>query len=516
MEERTQMTETPMINVGDWIRQWSAIRPHETAIISDDQPCSYAELNKRINRLTHFLIDAGVKKGDRVSVLLHNCKQYIEIFFCLSKLGAIIVPLNWRLATPEIKYILRDSGSSALIFEGEFAARVAEFREETELATYVVCNPSGNGPRPEWASDYESAVAGRPDDEPELEEAGDQDPHIIMYTSGTTGVPKGATLSHRKTFFNVLNSDMFYDLTTKDVMIIARPMFHSGGLIVDSAPVLYKGGTIIVRRRFSPVQILETIQKYGVTLLELPATVYQFILNECDLTRYRLDSIRSCFTGGERVPVHLLEQLAAKGLIVSQIYGLTEASTLCWLPWHEALRKMGSVGRPIFHGRIRIVDEQGRTVQPGETGEIIVKGPIVMSGYWNRQDLTDEVMKDGWFKTGDIARTDPEGFIYIMDRKKDMYISGGENVYPAEVEKVLLSHQSVADAAVVGVPDEKWGEVGKAFIVLKNEQMATADEIFAYLDGKLAKYKTPRHIEFVAALPKTASMKVRKYLLKEQ
>ena len=195
--------------------------------------------------------------------------------------------------------------------------------------------------------------------------------------------------------------------------------------------------------------------------------------------------------GGERVPVHLLEQLAAKGLIVSQIYGLTEASTLCWLPWNEALRKMGSVGRPIFHGRIRIVDEQGQAVQPGETGEIVVKGPIVMSGYWNRQDLTDEVMKDGWFRTGDIARTDPEGFIYIMDRKKDMYISGGENVYPAEVEKVLLSHQSVADAAVVGVPDEKWGEVGRAFIVLKKEQMATADEIFAYLDGKLAKYKTP-------------------------
>ncbi len=508
------MSEDP-INVGNWIRQWSAIRPHETAIISNDRPCSYRELDIRINRLSHYLVGAGVRKGDRVAVLLHNCRQFIEIFFALSKLGAIIVPLNWRLAMPETSFILRDSGSSALIFEGLFAATVSALRDETEVATYIVCNPEGAGAVPEWAADYESAIAGCPTDEPELEGAGDHDPHIIMYTSGTTGVPKGAMLSHRKTFFNVLNSDMFFDLTTKDVMVVSRPMFHSGGLIVDSAPVLYKGGTIIVRRRFSPLEILDTIQKYRATIMELPATVYQFILNECDLSQYDLSSIRCCFTGGERVPVHLLESLARKGMVVSQIYGLTEASTIFWLPTQEAVQKMGSVGHPIFHGRVRIVDEQGSEVKAGESGEIIVKGPIVMSGYWNRQDLTDEVIRDGWLHTGDIARTDEDGFVYIVDRKKDMYISGGENVYPAEIEKVLLSHPGVADAAVVGIADEKWGEVGKAVIVLKKDGQATAAEVRAYLEGKLAKYKVPKYIEFVETLPKTASEKIRKFLLKE-
>ena len=509
------MTE-PLINVGDWIRQWSAIRPHETAIISNDVPCSYRELDRRINQLSHLLIDLGVKKGDCVSVLLHNCKEYIEIFFAISKIGAIIVPLNWRLAVPELTFILQDSGSTALIFEGEFAESAAVLREQANLSTCIICSPDGMAQEtPEWAHAYEAGIATRPDHEPHIAEpAGDADPHIIMYTSGTTGLPKGAVLSHRKTFFNVLNSDMFFDLTTKDIMIITRPMFHSGGLIVDSAPVLYKGGTIIVKRRFRPIEILETVPKYRVTILELPATVYQFILNECNLEQYDLSSVRCCFTGGERVPVHLLESLAQKGMVVSQIYGLTEASTLFWLPMQEARDKMGSVGHPIFHGRVRIIDEQGNQVRPGESGEIIVKGPIVMSGYWKRQDLTDEVIKDGWLHTGDIARTDHEGFVYIMDRKKDMYISGGENVYPAEIEKVLLAHPKVADAAVVGMPDDKWGEVGKAFVVLKENQEATVAELLVFLENKLARYKMPKDIEFIDTLPKTASEKIRKFLLK--
>ena len=509
------MTET-LVNVGDWIRQWSAIKPHAIAIVSNDVPCTYRELDRRINKLSHALLGLGVRKGDRVAVLLHNCQQFMEIFFSLSKLGAIMVPLNWRLAVPEMEFILRDSASKVMIFEGEFAGNVDVLRRQVGLESCIHCSPHGaEDPAPPWAYAYESLLAPMSDHVPEpAEAAGDADPHIIMYTSGTTGVPKGAVLSHRKTFFNVLNSDMFFDLSTKDRMIITRPMFHSGGLIVESAPVLYKGGTIIVKRRFRPTEILETAQKYRVTILELPATVYQFILNECSIEQYDLSSVRCCFTGGERVPVHLLTSLAEKGLVVSQIYGLTEASTLFWLPTEEAREKMGSVGHPIFHGRVRIVDEQGNPVKPGESGEIVVKGPIVMSGYWQRQDLTDEAIRDGWLYTGDIARMDEGGFVYIMDRKKDMYISGGENVYPAEIEKLLLSHPVVADAAVVGVADEKWGEVGKAVVVLKKGGQATADEILAFLKDKLARYKMPKYIEFAEALPKTASEKIRKYLLK--
>jgi fatty-acyl-CoA synthase len=513
------MTEG-MINIGDWIKQWAMIKPYKIAIISDDIPYTYRQLNRRINRLSHLFLEMGLKKGDRVAVLLHNCKQFIEIFFSLSKLGGILVPLNWRLAIPELEFIIKDSGSDTLIFEDVFTSEAEELRKRTALRHYVSCTV-GEGLQehtsPLWARNYETSIDPCADDEPSLAEpTGDRDPHIIMYTSGTTGLPKGALLSHRKTFFNVLNSDMFFDLTTRDIMIIARPIFHSGGLIVESAPVLYKGGTIIVKKRLRPLEILETIQKYRVTILELPATVYQFILNECNLEQFDLSSLRCCFTGGERIPIPLLQALAKKGLIISQIYGLTEASTLFWLPTEEAKEKMGSVGHPIFHGRVRIVDREGRDVQPGETGEIAVKGPIVMTGYWNRKDLTEEVIKDGWLFTGDLAKADEEGFVYIVDRKKDMFISGGENVYPAEIEKVLLGHPKINNAAVVGVSDKKWGEVGKAYIVPRNGERITTEEVIDYLKGRVAKYKIPKYIQFEKNLPITASGKIQKHLLKEQ
>ncbi len=232
-----------------------------------------------------------------------------------------------------------------------------------------------------------------------------------MYTSGTTGVPKGAILSHRKTFFNALNADIFYNLTSKDIMIVSRPMFHSGGLLVEAAPVLYKGGTLILKKRFRPNDILETIQKYRVTLLEMPATVYQFILRECDLGLYDLSSIRCYFTGGERVPKAMLKEYYRKGITISQIFGQTEASTITFLSTEDAALKIGSVGLPVFHGEVRIVDKTGKEVSPGEVGEIIIKGPTLMSGYWNRPDLTAETIREGWLYTGDLARADDEGYI---------------------------------------------------------------------------------------------------------
>ena len=508
-----------IINVGSWIEKWASVQPDKTAIISEDVPYSYADLNRRVNKLSHFFLHIGVKKGDRVAVLLHNCKQYAEIFFALSKIGGVLVPLNWRLTLPELEFIIKDSGSNVVIFEDEFMDNADMLRKKMHIDMNISCAVGeGNNSQavPSWTMDYETSIASFPEFEPETSwSAGVNDPHVVMYTSGTTGFPKGAMLSHRKTFFNVLNANMFFDLTKNDIAIIGRPLFHSGGLIVEMAPVLYRGGTIIVKKRFRPREILETIQKHRVTILELPATVYNFILEECDIEKYDVSSLKCCFTGGERVPVTLLKTLAEKGLIVSQIYGLTEASTLFWLPMEKAREKMGSVGQPIFHGEIRIVDEQGKPVKSGEIGEIIVKGPIVMSGYWKRKDLTDEVIKGGWLYTGDLARVDKEGFVYIVDRKKDMFISGGENVYPAEIEKVLFSHPSILDAAVMGVEDEKWGEVGKAFIVLKDGQTLSPDDIYRYLKDKLAKYKIPKYIEFKETLPKTASGKILKRLLKE-
>ncbi|MGQ9645595.1 MAG: acyl-CoA synthetase [Thermodesulfobacteriota bacterium] len=502
------------MNVGDWIRKWSILAPKKKALYSEDQPFTYEEVNQRVNQFCHLLLESGIKKGDRIAVLLHNGHPYIEIFFGLSKIGAVLVPLNWRLAGPELEFILKDSGSRALIFEPEFEEVVSSIRPHLNFSNgnyFTVGDPC-----PDWAMEYERAIQNQPTCDPSADGcSGDEAPHLIMYTSGTTGVPKGAVLSQRKTFFNVLNADIVYDLTSKDIMMVTRPMFHSGGLLVEAAPVLYKGGTLIIRKRFHPSQILETIQKYRVTVLELAATVYHFILQDCDLSQYDLSSIRCFFTGGERIPVALLKAYQERGIVISQIFGQTEASTITFLPPDRAAEKIGSVGLPVFHGEVKIVDQTGREVGLGGTGEIIVKGPTLMSGYWNRPDLTAETIRDGWLHTGDIARRDAEGYLYIVDRQKDMYVSGGENVYPAEIEKVLLTHPKILDAGVVGVPDEKWGEVGKAYIVLKPGERMSEEEVLKFLRGKVGKYKIPKFLDFIEALPKTASGKIRKYLLKE-
>jgi fatty-acyl-CoA synthase len=418
------------------------------------------------------------------------------------------------LAGPELEFILKDSGTRMILFDPEFKEVLASVRPQLNLSDgdYI----SVGSPCPAWAKDYEKGLLEYPVSEPHLGvTVGDEDPHMLMYTSGTTGLPKGAILSHRKTFFNVLNADLFYHLTSKDIMIVSRPLFHSGGLLVEAAPILYKGGTLILKKRFRSHEILETIQKYRVTLLEMAATVYQFILQECDLSQYDLSSIRCYFTGGERVPKAMLKEYYRKGIILSQVFGQTEASTITFLSPEDAVPKMGSVGLPVFHGEVRIVDKTGKDAGPGEVGEIIIKGPTLMSGYWNRPELTAETIRNGWLYTGDLARMDEEGYIYIVDREKDMYISGGENVYPAEIEKVLHTHPKIFDAGIVGIPDEKWGEVGKAFIVLKPKETMKNGELFEFLKGKVAEYKIPKVVEYVKALPKTASGKIQKFVLKE-
>ena len=503
-----------VINIGDWIRKWSLLRPQKHALIFEDRPFTYQEVNQRTNQLCHHLLENRVVKGDRVAVLLHNCHQYLEIFFALSKIGAILVPLNWRLAGPELEFILKDSGSRILIFEPEFEEVVASIRPNLNLSNgnYIAIGE----PHPDWAIAYEKVISKQPTHEPISNGfIGGEDPHIIMYTSGTTGIPKGAVLSHRKTFFNVLNADIVYNLISQDIMIISRPMFHSGGLLVEAAPILYKGGTLILQKRLRPVEILETVARHKVTILELAATVYQFILQECDLSQYDLSSVRCYFTGGERIPLTLIKEYLKRGIALSQIFGQTEASTITFLSSEKAAAKIGSVGLPVFHGEVRIVDKEGKAVLPGEVGEIIIRGPTLMSGYWNRPDLAAETIREDWLYTGDLAKKDEEGYIYIVDRERDMYISGGENVYPAEVEKVFFSHPKVFDVGVIGVPHEKWGEVGKVYIVLKPSETMAEEEALRFLRGKLGKYKIPKYVEFIEKLPKTASGKIQKFILKE-
>jgi fatty-acyl-CoA synthase len=502
------------MNVGEWVTKWASLRPSKPAVIYEDKTFTYKDLNEEVNRTVHMLQGMGIGKGDRVGILMYNSYELVEIFFALGKIGAILVPLNTRLVAAELEYIIKDSGLGVLVFGDAFIKVLEPLRARIPVKEgHYLCV----GKPPAWAKDYTNEVAGQLSDEPTVDKlAGGEDPIIIMYTSGTTGLPKGAVLSHRKTFFNALNGNIYYGLTPSDILLAPRPMFHSGGLLVELCPVIYKGATLIMRGRFSPEEILRTVQRYRVTILEIAATVLRFILEECDIEKYDLSSLRACYTGGERVPPSLLEDYEKKGIIVAQIYGQTETSTLTWLAMEDAVRKRGSVGKPVFHGDVRIVGKDGKQVKSGEVGEIVVSGYVTMNGYWGKPELTEGTIVDGWLHTGDLAKIDEEGFFYIVDREKDMYISGGENVYPAEIEKVLLENRKILNIGVCGIPDQKWGEVGLACIVLKEGEAMTEDEALNFCTDRLARFKIPKVIKFMDKLPMTAAEKIIRKKLREE
>lgn len=501
------------MNVGNWVTKWASLHPDRPAIVFEGKTFTYKDLNERVNRTAYMLQGMGIGKGDRVGVLMYNTNQLVEIFFALGKIGAILVPLNTRFVSAELEYIIKDSGLEALILGEAFIGVLEPLSGSLPIKKgHYLCL----GKPPAWARSYEDEMAQQPVSEPVVDEpAGGEDAVIIMYTSGTTGAPKGAVLSHRKTFFNALNANIYYGLTPSDIMLAPRPMFHSGGLLVELCPMIYKGGTLIMKGRFSPEDILTTIEKYKVTVLEIAATVLRFILEDCDIDKYDLRSLRVCYTGGERVPPALLEDYEKKGIIVSQIYGQTETSTLTWLSPEDAVRKRGSVGKPVFHGDVRVVDKKRQVVKPGEIGEIVVSGDITMNGYWGKPELTAGTIVNGWLHTGDLATVDEEGFIYIVDREKDMFITGGENVYPAEIEKVYLENRKIMNVGVCGVPDERWGEAGLAAIVLKDGEIMTEEEAVQFCDGKLARFKIPKIIRFVEELPMTAAQKIIRKKLRE-
>jgi len=501
------------LNVADWIKKWAWILPGKIALVYDNRPMTYATLNARINRLSHALLELGVKRGDRIAALLTNCVEFFEIFFACSKIEAIFVPLNFRLAGPEIAYIVNDCTAETLFFSGEFADRIAAIKDRLPIISdhYITI---GEG-IPDWAKGYETFLSRHPTNEPEIPFEKDvESPHVIMYTSGTTGFPKGAVFTQRKTFFNILNANIYYHVTPDDTIVVSRPLFHSGGLLVDSLPFLYKGGTVILKRRFDPEELLEAIQRYRATVLETSATMYRFILDRCRLEDYDLSSVKLYYTGGEIVPLPLLKAYGERGIVITQLFGQTETSTVTWLPAEYGLKKLGSVGLPVFHGEVKIVDEDGNEVPPHQAGEVIVSGPILMSGYWGHPELTAQTIRNGWLYTGDVGRRDEEGFFYILDRRKNMYISGGENVYPAEVEKVLYENPGVKEVAIIGVPDPKWGEAGKAFVVRKEGANVSAKELVQWCAERIAKYKVPQTVEFVDRLPKNAAGKVMKHRLK--
>ncbi|RJR25917.1 MAG: long-chain-fatty-acid--CoA ligase [Desulfobacteraceae bacterium] len=497
------------MNAGNWLSKRSAISPHREAILFYDRVSTYGELNKRVNRLCHAIAKTGFSVGDRVGVVSRNCPQFLEVYFACAKGGWIFVPMNFRLAAPELAYQISDSGPAMLFMSSELESLVKNSENFLKGGSPMCISWGGKGEC--GFRDYEDFILQTPDMEFQITPSmGWESPQVIMYTSGTTGTPKGALLPYRKTFFNTLNAVIYFDLHSNDVMLTVLPLFHSGGLNIMTVPAIYAGGKVILRDRFDPCEFLSLVQKHRVTKAMIVPTMLNTILRETRPEDFDLASLRSVLVGGEPASADLIREARARGLPARQIFGQTETSIALWVPPEMADEKAGSVGIPVFHGEVRIVDANGAPVLPGRTGEILVGGPIRMSSYWNMPDETRQTLRDGWLHTGDLATVDEDGYAYVVDRIGDMFISGGENVYPAEVEKVLLQHPRVYEAAVVGVPDNRWGKAGKAFLRLRKGAAMTREEMVSYLRERIASYKIPKHIQVVEELPKTASGKIKK------
>ena len=503
------------MNVGDWITKRALISREKTAIIFKDKVISYQELNERVNRLCNSLLKMGIKKGDRVAAMLYNCPEFLEVYFALARLGAIFVTLNYRLAEQELKYQLMNSGTSLLIFDNDFLTKIALIKSQITIneGNYICLGNNGL----EWAKEYEAVIACGSCEEPGIKETVEiNDPQMIMYTSGTTGIPKGALLSHEKTFYNTFNAQLYYDMISKDVMLVVMPLFHSAGLNISAVPILYAGGTAVIQKSFDPALTLSLIEKHRITLSMMVPTMLNFILKGVNIDDYDLSSLRSLMVAGESISLSLIKEYQNRNIPIRQLFGQTETSIQLWLAEEDAISKAGSVGLPVFHSDVRVVNKEGRDVAPGDVGEVILKGPTQMLCYWNDPEQTAETIKDGWLHTGDLATMDKDGYVFIVDRESDMYISGGENVYPAEIERVYGYHQKILEAAVIGVPDEKWGEVGKALIVLKKGEIMSKNEAVSFLKRKVADFKIPRYVEFTQEFNKTASGKIKKAELRKK
>ncbi len=507
-------------DVGRILSKRASFTPEKPALIFEDTPVTFRELQEGANRFARYLIDTGMKKGDRLCLISLNCVEFLEMYLACAMLGVIFVPLNWRLAGPELEYQVNDCGARMVVYQDAFLPSVDLIRGriKAEFFVYLKGIMPGLPPCPDWSADYSDSVRPLSGEEPHAPEPVFlDDPLAIVYTSGVTGNPKGAVLSHGQTYFKVFQIALYTEGSRDDVVLAQLPLFHSGGLFIVATPALMGGTTMIMRAGFDPNQFAEDIARYKANVVFALTTMWRFILSSGKLDSVDTSSVHTVVGGGERTPPSLFEELGKRGLYLQQGFGQTECSAMTVMPRADIHRKMGSVGKPGAFVHIWIADENGRELPRGQIGEVMAQGPTVMSGYWNLPGKTREALSEtGALKTGDLGYMDEEGFIYIVDRAKDMYRSGGENVYPAEVEKVLAGHPKVANAAIVGVPDDKWGETGLAFVLPLTGQTVTEDELREFLEGKIARFKHPSHYVFVSDLPYTATMKIRKAALKEE
>lgn len=501
------------MNIGEWTTKWAELEPDQPCIVSSETSLTKKEFNNRINKLSHALLAMGIRKGDRVAVLMGNSNVFLEILFAGAKIGAIVVPLNYRLAVHELTYIINNAMPSLLFYSPGFQSTVEKARESISGVRLMV-NELGN--QGDDVS-YEEWIASHADVEPATQSLVDlEDPLFIMYTSGTTGKPKGAVNTHGNVQWSAVNYRQMYQVDTNDVFACCAPFFHTGGLCSCATPALYSGAKLAIQRAFEPVGLLKMIEREKATVMLGIPTMYQFMRQTPDFESTDFSSVRYFKVGGSPCPLSLIKAYQKKGIQFTQGYGMTEASIISTLKKEDCQTKIGSSGKSMFHVSIRVVDEKFKDVPPNTLGEILVKGPIVMAGYWNNDAANQDAFVDGWLQTGDIGTFDEDGYLYIKDRKKDMYISGGENVYPAEIENVISSMPEVAEVGVVGIPDAKWGEAGLACVKKLQGVDLSMRKILDECGQKLAKYKIPKQVVFMDDLPKTSSGKIVKNELRKQ
>jgi fatty-acyl-CoA synthase len=509
------MNESMMVD--HWVRYWAQRQPDKPALICGDRVISYADLERGADTSARWICSLGVSKGDRIAVLLRNCPEIVELYLACAQVGVVFVPLNHRSTEKEMTYLLKDSAAAALVADWEFHSVLGG--NDIASAVHDVKVVWLGKPEGEPGRDYHAeleALSG----EKFMPDAGDvtrdsEDAQILMYTSGTTGNPKGALLSHRKTFFNSLNAVSFLELSRYDVMLIVQPLFHSGGLLIQLSSSLHAGLTVVLSRRFSAKTFFIDVARYGVTKFVGVPTIYRLLLAVPPGEREGLSLLKVCGIGGEKSTPSLIEKCIEAGFPMRELMGQTETSIILWASEKDLLERPGCVGRPVLHAEVQLQNADGVPVGPGEIGEIVVRGPVVMTGYWRNPELTSVVFRNGWLRTGDLARRDEEGFFFLVDRMRNMFISGGENVSTTEVEQVLEEHPGVREVAVVGVDDNVWGQTGCAFIVCADGVTLTQAELEAFCKERLARYKCPTRYVFLSALPLTSSGKVRKVELLE-
>ncbi len=502
--------------LGDWLGRRAQLSPDRVALFDAQrslQPITYREWNAAANRTAHLLRSLGVKHGDRVATLAQNCVDLLDLWFACGKLGAILQPLNWRLTLPELSGLIADGEPTVLAYGPDYAATSLALRAQTSAVSHWLAIDGADPADP-----ADPALAQRdafPATFTPVELSWD-DPWVICYTGGSTGLPKGAILTHRSITANAVNTVMSWGLRPDDVAILNAPLFHTGGLNVFTAPLVQLGGASIVCRSFNVDQVFDLIDSGQATLFFGVPTMFIAMQQHPRWPTVDFSRMRIVISGGAPCPEPVFHAFWARGIDFKTGYGLTEAGpNTFWLPPELVRVKPGAVGYPLMFIDLRVVASDGRLCAANEIGELQIRGPHVCAGYWRRPAETAAAFVDGWLRTGDLASFDDDGCYRIVGRLKDVIISGGENIYPAEVESVLAGHPAIAEVALVGMPDPHWGEVGWAAIVIRPGQSVTDQELLAFAGERLARYKLPKRVITLAELPKTGAGKIDKPALKQ-